>query len=114
MHLGSAFVADEQSFELVEVGEGTLDDPAGRAESGAVLGLLARDQRFDSSLAEQPAVFVVVVATIGDESVGPSAWPAWSASDRWHTVKQRDQLGDVVAVAAGDRPGQRDPRRVYE
>jgi hypothetical protein len=29
-------------------------------------------------------------------------------------LDQRDELGDVVAVAAGNRPGERDPGRVYE
>ena len=31
------------------------------------------------------------------------------AAHWWHPVDQRDQLGDVVAVAAGERPGERDP-----
>jgi hypothetical protein len=33
VHVGAAFVADEQSFELVEVSEGALDDPADAAEA---------------------------------------------------------------------------------
>jgi hypothetical protein len=114
VHLGAAFVADEQPFELVEVCEGPFDDPAGCAEPGAVRGAAAGDQRFDASLAEQPAVLVVVVAAIGDESVGPTAGPAGLAANRRDTIEQRNQLGDVVAVAAGHRPGQRDPRCVYE
>ena len=36
-----AVVADEQSFELVQPGEGAFDDPAHLAEAGAVLGLAA-------------------------------------------------------------------------
>ena len=43
MDLGAAVVADEQPFELVQPGEGALDDPAVAAEPGAVLGLAARD-----------------------------------------------------------------------
>ena len=41
----AAVVADEQSFELVQPGEGALDDPAVAAEPGAVLGLAAGDLR---------------------------------------------------------------------
>ena len=37
------------------------------------------------------------------------ARPADPAPDGGHTVEQRDQLGDVVAVAAGDRERERDP-----
>jgi hypothetical protein len=39
--LVAAVVADEQSFEFVQPGEGALDDPAGAAEAGAVFGLAA-------------------------------------------------------------------------
>ena len=80
--LGAAFVADEQPFELVQPGEGALDDPAVAAESGAVLGLAARDQRFDAALADEAAVFVVVVAAVGDHRVGSPAGPADAPRDR--------------------------------
>ena len=114
MDVGAAFVADEQSFEVVQAGEGALDDPAVAAESGAVLGLAACDLGCDAAPAELAAVAVVVVAAIGAEAFGPAARPTNLAAHRRDTVDQRDQLGAVVAVAAGDRPGKRDPRRVYE
>jgi hypothetical protein len=110
----AAVVADEQSFELVQPGEGALDDPAVAAEPGAVLGLAACDLGCDAAPAELAAVAVVVVTAVGAEAVRPSAWPTGLAAHRRHTVDQRDQLGAVVAVAAGDRPGKRDPGRVYE
>jgi hypothetical protein len=59
-------------------------------------------------------MLVVVVAAVGGDPVGPPARSAWLAPHGRHTVDERDQLGDVMSVAAGDRPGQRDPRRVYE
>jgi hypothetical protein len=37
--LGAAVVPDEQGLELVQPGEGALDDPAVAAQPGAVLGL---------------------------------------------------------------------------
>ena len=114
MDLVTAVVADEQPFELVEPGEGAFDDPAVAAEPGAVLGLAAGDLRGDPASAQLTAVLVVVIATICRDSVGPSPRPSDLAPDGRHTVDERDQLGDVMAVAAGDRPGKRDPRRVYE
>lgn len=33
VHVGAAFVADEQPFELVQVREGALDDPTDGAEA---------------------------------------------------------------------------------
>ena len=110
----AAVVADEQPFELVEPGEGALDDPAVTAERGAVFGLTACDLGFDPTLPEQAPVLVVVVAAVGCDSVGSAAGTAGLAAHQRNTLEQRDQLGDVVAVAAGDRPRQRDPGRVYE
>ena len=98
----------------MEPGEGSFDDPADAAEAGAVLGLAPRDLRFDPAGAEFAAVLVVVVVAVGGDAVGPPARPADLAADRRYALDQRHELGDVVAVAAGDRPGERDPGRVYE
>jgi hypothetical protein len=112
--LGSAVVADEQSFELVEPGEGPFDDPAVAAQAGAVRGAAAGDLGLDPAAAELATVALVVVAAVSAQPVGPPAWPADLAAHRRHTVDERDQLSDVMAVSAGDRPGKRDPCRVYE
>ena len=76
MHVGAALVADEQALEVVQPGEGALDDPAVATESGAVFGLAAGDHRFDPALAQQAPVLVVVVAAVGDQALGAAAWPA--------------------------------------
>jgi hypothetical protein len=98
----------------VEPGEGALDDPADAAKPGAVLGLAACDDRSDASLADEAAVLVVVVAAVGDELVGTKAGPADNTAHGRDPLDQGDELGDVVAVAAGHCPGKRDPGRVYE
>jgi hypothetical protein len=56
----------------------------------------------------------VVIATVGEHDVGLLARPALLALDRpgVERVEQREQLGDVVAVAAGQRDGEWDPGRV--
>jgi hypothetical protein len=59
-------------------------------------------------------VLVVVVTAVGADPVGAAAGASDPAAHRRHTLDQRDQLRDVVAVAARDRPGERDPGRVYE
>jgi hypothetical protein len=105
-------VADEQPLEVVKPGEGAFDDPAHPAEPRAVFAIAARDHGCDPALADEAAVFVVVVASVGDELVGSAARTTGGAFDRRHPVEQRDQLGDVVAVATADRPGERDPGRV--
>jgi hypothetical protein len=45
MYLVPAVEADEQPLEVMKVSEGALNNPAGTAESGAVLGLATSDLR---------------------------------------------------------------------
>jgi len=107
-------VADDQSLVVVEPRERPLDDPADTPESGAVFGLAAGDLRFDPAGTELAPVLVVVIATVGGDPVGSSTRPADLAAHGRNAVDQRDELSDVVAVPARDRPCERDPGRVYE
>jgi hypothetical protein len=56
----------------------------------------------------------VVVAAVGDQRAWPAPRPADATADGRYSVKQLEQLGDVVAVPARERPGKRDPAAVYE
>jgi hypothetical protein len=114
MHLGATLVADEQPLEVVQPGEGALDHPAIATEPGTMHRLAASDHRLDPASAEQPAMLVVVVAAVGDHALGAPPRPADGAAHRWHRFEERDQLGDVVAIAAGERPGERESRLVDE
>ena len=107
MDLGPSFVADEQSFELVEPGEAALDDPAVAAQRRAVVGLAAGDLRPDAALADLVAVRVGVVAAVGEQLLGPPSGPAEPAAHMGHPVHEWDQLGDVVPVAAAQAHGGR-------
>jgi hypothetical protein len=106
--LGAAVVADEQALEAVQPGEGALDHPAVASEPGAVLGLAAGDLGGDPALAELAAVLVVVVAAVGGYSLGSPARAAELAGHGRDPLDKRDQLGDVVAVAARACPGERE------
>ena len=114
MDVGAAVVADEQSFELVQPGEGALDDPAVAPDAGAVVGLATGDLGGDPALAELAPLRLVVVGAVGGDPVWPSTRPTDPAAYRRDAIDERDQLGDVVAVAARERPGERDPGRVDE
>jgi hypothetical protein len=106
--------SDEQASAAVQPGEGALDDPAMAAEPGAVLALPAGDDRLDAALLDEAAVLVVVVTTVADQRSRPSSWAADTAAYGRYAVEQGEQLRDVVAVAAGERPGQRHAAAVYE
>jgi hypothetical protein len=107
--VGSAFVARAQPFEGVQPGEAAFDDPAMPAETGAVGGAAAGDAWGDAAGAQQPPVLVVVVATVGEQLPRLASRPAASAADRRDGIQERDELGDVVAVAGGQRDRQRVP-----
>ena len=49
-----------------------------------------------------------VVAAIADELVGAAARPADEPTHGWYPVDEREQLGDIVAVAAGEGEDERD------
>ena len=114
MDVAAAVVADKQSFELVEPSEGALDNPAVATEPGAVLGLAPRDLGCDPALAEFAAAAVVVVATVGADTIRPATRPADLAAHRRYPVEERDQLGAVVTVSTREPPSEREPRSVDE
>jgi len=66
-------------------------------------GTAAGDHRCDSFPAKQVPVLVVVVSSIGEQPAGPIPRPAPTASNTWDRLDERHQLGDVVAVSAGQR-----------
>lgn len=107
MEIGASLVADAEPFELVQPGEGSLDDPAHLAESGAVGDAASGDQGFDAPLPQQAAVLVEVVAPVGIQAPGLAAGTSPESPDRWDGVQKRQELGDVVPVAAGQGDGER-------
>ena len=114
MQIGSALVTGAQALEGVQPGKAAFDDPAGAPEAGAVGDAASCNPRGDTSRAQLPPVLVVVVATIGEQLPRLAPWPAASSPDRWHGVDQEDQLGDVVAVAAGQGDCQRNAAGVAD
>ena len=109
-----AFVADSQPAEVVQVGETAFDDPALAAEAGTVRDAAPGDDGLDAPGPEQPPVLLEVIAAVGEQPVGLLTRPTDLAGHRprREVVEQWDQLGDVVAVAARERDGQRDPGAV--
>jgi hypothetical protein len=106
--------ADPQAAEPVQVGEGALHDPALVAQAGAVLGAAAGDQRLHTETPDESAVLVVVVAAVTQHRVRAAPRPAALAPHGRHGLKEWDQLGDIVAVAAGQGCGERDARGVHD
>ena len=94
--------------------EAALDDPALASQAGAVSCAASGDDGGDPECPEEPAVLVVVIATIGENTIGLLAWPTLLAGHRScvEGFQQRDQLSHVVAVPAGQADRERDAARI--
>ncbi len=107
MEIGASLIAGAEPFELVQPGEGALDDPAHLAQSGTVGDAASGDQRLDAAFPQQAAVFVEVVAPVRIQPAGLAAGTSPSSPNRRDRVEQRQELGDVVPVTAGEGDGER-------
>ncbi len=87
--VGAPLVAGAQPCEGVQPGEAAFDDPADLAQPGAVGHPAPRDPRGDAALAQQPAVLVEVVATVGEQLPRLASRPPWSPADGRDRVEQR-------------------------
>jgi hypothetical protein len=112
--VSAAFVAGPEPLEGVQPGEAALDYPALAAQARAMGDPAAGDPRGDAALAELSAVDVVVIAAVGEQLPRSPARPPASTADRWDGLDERDELGDVVAVAAGQADRQRDAAGVAD
>jgi len=102
---------------------GSIAGQLGKIHGCRVVGIAGSDEKckwikgdlgFDAALAELAATTRIVVGAVAGDPVRPSTRPADLATHRRHAVDQRDQLGAVVAVTAGERPGERDPTALDE
>ena len=103
----AAFVADAEAPVLVQPGDRALDDPALLAEPGAVPGLRPGDLRLNVAAAQLDAALARVVGAVAVEPFRAAAGTAAAAAHRRDRIHERDHLGDVVAVAAGQFDRQR-------
>ncbi len=79
------------------------------------MGLAAAgDAGRDAAGAQDAPVGVVVVAAVGEQLPRLAAGSAPAAADEWAGVQQRDELGAVVAVPAGEGHRQRDAAGVAD
>jgi hypothetical protein len=82
-------------------------DPAVDARSGAVQGAAAGDRGHDAAGADLVSVYVVVAPAVGEQRFWLPARMTDPAADRRDCVEQGQELGDAVAVAAGQQHRER-------
>lgn len=79
----------------------TFDDPTDFSKATAVRVTAPRDAGGDVALDKDAPVFVVVVTTVGVDAGRTAQRPSTHATDRHDGLDQRNQLGDVVTIGAG-------------
>lgn len=114
MLIGVTLPADTEPSELVKPGEAALHDPTLGAQPRSVVLTAPGDQGFDAAGPELATVLVVVIAPVGEQPVGTPARAADLAGDRDDAVDQGQELGDVVAITAGQGDRQRQPAGVCQ
>lgn len=102
--VGAARVAAGEVAVGVQPGDGALHDPTLASEPGTVAAFLLGDLGDDVAFAEFFAVALGVVGAVGVQAPGPELAVVASRRD---TINQLGELGDVVAVSAGQRDCQR-------
>ena len=100
--VGAAFVADAQAAVLVQPGDRALDDPTLFAEPRAVRLLGAADLGADAAGAQFVAVAAGVVGAIAEQPPRPAAGATALAAHRRDRINERQQLEDVVVIAAAE------------
>ena len=106
MQVGVAFPADPQPAEVVQPRESALHHPSLTTDPGAVLGAAPGDPVLEPAASELSPVLVVVICAVGDHPLRALPRPPALAGDRADAIDQWQQLGDIVAVAAGQRDRQ--------
>lgn len=107
VYVGPAFPADSQAPEAVQPGNRPLDHPAVGAQASAVPCSSPGDRRDDAPSPDLITVDVMVIAAVREQRVGLATRPSDAATDGRDRVEQGQELGHVVAIAAGQQDGER-------
>jgi hypothetical protein len=97
----ASFPPDGEPSELVQQGEGLLDDVAQPAEPFHAAGLGLRDDRFGAALIAGLTESFAAVGLVGQQGGEAASWPARTAGDGRVAVEQVEGAFDVGHVSAG-------------
>ena len=101
MNVGAALEACAQTAKCVQPGMCALDNPADLAKSTAVGLATPGDRSRDACSMKRSTILVVVVCAVGIDPTWLAQGPASATPDSGNGFDQRQELGNVVAVCAG-------------
>lgn len=114
MNVSPTLEANTKTTEVVKPRMSTFDNPAEFAQTTAVFCPAPGDHRFDTALAEPLTMRLGVVATVCVDDFRLLKRPAAHAANWRDRINERQQLGDVVAVRAGQDCADGDAIRIDE
>lgn len=108
MNVGSSFVANAQSAELVQPADGSFDDPTRSSKAATVCGADLGKLVSHVTLTQPAGVSAAAIGSITLHSIRSAARPARSTSNRRDRFDQRAHLGGIMSIGAGENHAQRD------
>jgi hypothetical protein len=104
----ASFITNAESPILMQPRQGALHDPTKHAQATAVLGVALGQNRNDPTLTESLAMRLGIVGAVSLDALGAPPRRTGFAADRWDSVYERQQLGNVMPVRPRGLRGQGD------
>ncbi len=101
MNVCATLEAGAQTTECVQPGMSTLDDPADLAESTTVGLTTPGDRSRDAGSMKRSTILVVIVCAVCVDPTWLAQGTASTSPDSRNRFDQRQKLGDIVTVRAG-------------
>jgi len=114
VNVAATIEANAKPTEIVEPRVSSFYHPAEFPQTTAMFRSASCDYWPDATISQALAMCVGVVAAIAVDDFGLAQWSATRAADRRDGIDQRQQLGDVVTVCAGQNHADRYPVGVYK
>lgn len=114
MDVGSPFVADAQAAKGMEPGDGALHDPAVSAQPLLGFNTAPSDPGADTPPVQVVAAEGKVVAFVGVQLDGPTAWPSALSRNRGGLIEEGDEVPGIVVVGARQPDRERQPLPINE
>ena len=114
MHTSPTFVAHVETAKSVKPGQRALNDPARAAQPAPVRRPALGELAVDPASMQRIAMRLRIVAAVTLDQAGFAPRATGASAQRRNGVDQRQQLGNVVPVGAGEQRRQRDPARLGE
>src|SRR6185369_7433591 len=108
MDIGTSFIPNTESSELVQPAVGAFDDPTNLTQAAPMRSSSFRNVRPDPATSQFSSMRFGVIGPIGVQFLRTTARFSRFPCHRWNRIHQRKQLGHVVAIRRSHSGCERD------